>query len=111
MDYSNVKNELRKMHKSKLLVDNLKSSVLLRTFDKANRLRIDSVIVLKGFPKDVFLNIQQIAESRGIILVDSQRIDEILSIIVLKLSSIAKSPMPSFDDFVRLYRERLKSYS
>ena len=108
MDYEYVKDEIQKLKETtKYFKENLKSTILLRTFDKTNRLGIESIIILKGFPRDVFSNIREIATSRGMTLLDSKSISDIHLMLIGKLSALARAPIPSFDDFVREYRRRI----
>jgi len=111
MDYEKVKDEIQKLKETTTYFkENLKSTILLRTFDKTNRLGIESVIILNGFPEDVFSNIQEIATSRGIILLDGKSINNIASILISKLSALARTPIPSFDDFIGEYRKRIELF-
>jgi len=108
MDYEKIKDEIQKLKETtKHFKENLKSTILLRTFDKANRLGIESVVILNGFPKDVFSDIREIATSRGIVLLDNESINDIHSILIGKLSIIARTPIPSFHDFISEYRRRI----
>lgn len=108
MDYEKIKDEIQKLKETtKHFKENLKSTILLRTFDKANRLGIESVVILNGFPKDVFSDIREIATSRGIILLDNESINDIHSILIGKLSIIARTPIPSFHDLIGEYRRRI----
>ena len=67
-----------------------------------------SIVVLEGFPEDVFQNIQGIAESRGILLLDGNSIDKVHDALYYLLTTMAKTPMPSFDDFIIDYRKRIE---
>lgn len=108
MDYEDVKDEIQKLKETtKYFKENLKSTILLRTFDKTNRLGIESVIILKGFPSDVFSNIREIATSRGMTLLDSKSTKDIHLMLIGKLSALARAPIASFDDFVREYHRRI----
>lgn len=48
--------------------ENLKSQVILRTLDKAQRLGAQSVVIAKGFPEQAFNELKKIADSRGVTL-------------------------------------------
>lgn len=50
--------------------ENLKSQVVLRTLDKAQRLGANTVVITKGFPENTFTELKKIAESRGIVLLN-----------------------------------------
>jgi hypothetical protein len=106
MDYSTVKNEVRLAKESKI-VSNLKSNVILSSFDKAKRLGTMSIVILNGFPEDIFENIQAIAKSRGILLFDGEYVDKVQDTLCYMLAMMAKTPMPSFDDFILDYRKRI----
>jgi len=109
MDYEKKRDEIQRLKETKYFKENLKSTILLRTFDKANRIGMESVIVLNAFPEDVFSNIREVAASRGIILLDNKSINDIHLILVSKLSALAKVPIPSLDDFIAEYRKRTGS--
>lgn len=60
-DYESVKDQMP-------TGENLKSQVILRTLDKAQRLGAKSVVIAKGFPDEVFKELKKIADSRNVIL-------------------------------------------
>jgi hypothetical protein len=50
--------------------ENLKSQLILRTLDKAQRLGAKSAVITKGFPESAFNDLKKIADSRGIALLN-----------------------------------------
>lgn len=64
-------------------MDNLKSEIILNTLDKAQRLKATCVIIVRGFPKQTFTQIQELAQSRGIFLFDESNYKKSLEDIIL----------------------------
>jgi len=50
--------------------ENLKSQIVLKTLDKAQRLGAKSVVIAKGFPENTFKELKKIANSRGVTLLN-----------------------------------------
>jgi len=66
-DYQILKEEIANQ---RLATETLKSKIVLATLDKAQRLNAQSIVIVNGFPEDVFLNLKTIADSRGVILMN-----------------------------------------
>lgn len=72
--------------------ENLKSQLLLRTLDKAQRLGARSAVVVRGFPEESFNELKKIADSRGIALLSEANYRDVL-------------PKLFFQDLLRAYYE------
>lgn len=64
-DYERVKDLIQNGGLGK---DTLKSKIILGTQDKAQRLGAKSVVIAKGFPEEVFVELKKIADSRRVTL-------------------------------------------
>jgi len=72
--------------------ENLKSQIVLKTLDKAQRLGARSAVIAKGFPESVFNDLKKIAESRGVILLGETNYKDVI-------------PKIFFSDIVSAYRQ------
>jgi hypothetical protein len=70
-NYESVKDQMPKG-------ENLKSQIILRTLDKAQRLGARSTVIVRGFPEDSFTDLKQIADSRGISLLSDSNYKDAL---------------------------------
>lgn len=52
--------------------ENLKSSLILRTLDKARRIGAESIVITKDVPAEIFDSIKEIADSRGVTLLNEK---------------------------------------
>lgn len=68
-DYESKKQEIRK---KRITSETLKSTVILATHDKAQRLKADSIVITNGFPDETFLKLKKIADSRGVGLMNEK---------------------------------------
>lgn len=85
--------------------ENLKSQIILKTLDKAQRLGAKSAVIAKGFPEDTFYELKKIAESRGVILIDENNYKDIIPKMLLNdvLNAFRQLGEP---EYVRLFLER-----
>jgi hypothetical protein len=88
-NYESVKDQMPKG-------ENLKSQIILRTLDKAQRLGARSTVIVRGFPEDSFIDLKQIADSRGISLLSDSNYKDAL-------------PKLFFQDMLRAYSEQWES--
>lgn len=56
--------------KEKTAGESLKSSLILKTLDKARRLGAESIVITKDVPTEIFNSIKEMADSRGILLLN-----------------------------------------
>lgn len=68
-DYESIKKE---MHEEKIARETLKSKVILATQDKARLLNARSIVIVNGFPDDIFLKLKKIADSREVRLMNEK---------------------------------------
>jgi hypothetical protein len=115
MDYHAVREEIRKLKEAtKTFKENIKSVVVLHTMDKVARLyageNIEIAVFLNGFPADVFSQVRQIAESRGLVLLDGEDLEEkVRALFGYCVARLEKASGQNFDDYLNDYREFLKS--
>ena len=78
-DYTTLK---EKIHETS---ETIKKELILNTLDKAQRLKAKSIIITKGFPKEIYDSMKELATSRNIILLnDINYIDQIEELIIEK---------------------------
>ena len=70
-NYESIKDQMPKG-------ENLKSQVILRTLDKAQRLEAKSVVITRGFAEETFKELKKIADSRGIVLLSDTNYKDML---------------------------------
>ena len=68
-DYESLKNEIQN---GKFGQETMKSRIILGTMDKARRLQAESVIIVKGFPKEKFSALKSLADSRDVRLLSNE---------------------------------------
>jgi hypothetical protein len=81
-DYESLKGEIQN---SKFGTDTMKSRIILGTLDKARRLQAESIVVVKGFPKQKFLALKSLADSRGVSLMSDETYKNNLPSALLKI--------------------------
>lgn len=113
MDYQIVQDDILKLKQTtKTFKENFKSVVVLRTIDKALRLspRVSVVVFLRGFPGGIFSQIQRIGESRGLLLLSDEdlenKIDAVLS---YGVATLRQEHQLGFNDYLKDYQSFSKS--
>jgi hypothetical protein len=106
MDYSSVQREISRRGSS----ENLKSVILLRTKDKTLRLGPDVqlVVILRGFRKEVFAQIFELARSRRIVLLNDTALRGKLWLLMeYGLMSLFQEVRPNFWPLMEKYGSKM----
>jgi len=104
MDYSSIKDEIYETKKATpLFIENIKSTTLLKSIDKANKLDLKLIIVMSGFPNDVLKNIKTIASSRGITIIEANSLNNLSKIIMEQVSQIITSKEKTLGNELKKY--------
>jgi hypothetical protein len=85
-DYEILKTEIEN---GKFGKDTMKSRIILGTLDKARRLQAESIVVVKGFPKEKLSALKSLADSRGVTLMSEETYrDNLPSVLLNTLKGI-----------------------
>lgn len=112
-DYQKIQEEIERLKKETTkFKENLKSTIILRTIDKSIRLfpNINVVVILKGFPKNIFSQVLKIAKSRGIILLNERDLEtKVKALLSYSISYIARKQLQDFYEYFKEYKKYLKA--
>lgn len=107
-DYKNALAEIKKKKgKSHIFNDNMKSYLILRTVDKAVRLspNVQILLLLRGFPNDTLTKMNEIAKTRGILIMSDYQLEVKLARLISY--AIAQLMHKSKEDFYKSLEEFL----